>query len=135
MINAVIEFDGCAAEAIALYEKAFGATRVQAMYYRDAPDGSGLNVTERNKDWIMHSDLEICGSMLNIHDAEDGRSTGGIRILNVFFDKEEDLKSAYEVLKENGQVIIEMGGQFFNPMYCAVLDKFGVRWQMMVKNW
>jgi PhnB protein len=51
--------------------------------------------------------------------------------LNVFFKKNEEVCEAFESLKENGQIDVELGPQFFSPMYGSIIDKYRVKWQLI----
>ncbi len=130
MIIPVLRFGGCCDEAIALYERAFDITYRHAEYYRDAPADSGLIVNETNRDWIMHCDLSLCGSMINVSDTEDGVSPDNPVILNVLISREE-VEKAYRVLSEAGEIVVPLGPQFFSPLYGSVRDRYGVHWQLV----
>ena len=68
MLVPVIHFNGCCADAIALYEKAFTVTDKHVDYYRDAPDNSGMDVSESTQNLIMHSRMAINGTYINMSD-------------------------------------------------------------------
>ena len=130
MIVPVLKFGGCCAEAIALYERAFDISYKHAEYYRDAPAGSGLPVDERTRDWIMHCDLTLCGSLLNMSDSEDGVAPDHPVILNALISRGE-VEKAYRVLSEEGEVVVPLGPQFFSPLYGSVRDRYGIHWQLV----
>lgn len=130
MIVPVIQFNGDCADAIALYERAFDVADKHAEYYRDAPPDSGITVNEANKDHIMHSGMVICGTYVNMNDVEDDVVPENAIILNVM-TTEENVRKAYGVLSEKGEVIVELGPQFFSPLYASVRDCYRVRWQLI----
>jgi len=134
MISPVIQFNGNCAEAIEFYEKVFGATDKYIDYYRDAPNDSGLTKSEETKNLVMHSGMTICGTHINMSDTEDKVVAGNMFKLNVFMNSAEDVINAFQMLKENGKVIVELGAQFFSPMYGSVEDRFGVHWQLICKE-
>ena len=130
MVYPVLEFGGCCAEAIDFYAKVFDAENVEVRYYGDAPDGSGMSDSVKHPRWVMHSGIELGGGYVNMHDSENG---GGTAILNVTLPTAEDVTRVYNRLAEGGgRVAAELGPQFFNEMYGAVTDRFGIRWQLMV---
>ena len=55
-LNPYLNFDGTAAKAIALYEKALGAKVETAQKFGDVP---GMQVPAENKDRVMHAVLNI----------------------------------------------------------------------------
>lgn len=134
MIAPAIQFAGDCAEAMALYKEAFHVTEMFADYYRDAPDDSGLPKTDEMKDRIMHAGMTIFGSLINMNDTDrpdEAVVTGNRYRFNVYTGTADDVKHAYEVLKAGGKVMVELGPQFFSPMYAAVTDRYGVYWQII----
>ena len=132
MISPAIHLPGTCAEAIALYQKAFEMTVNSIEYYRDAPEGSGMDVSAEEQGKVMHAELTICGSRVNMSDSDPEDITiGNMIVLNVFLGSGEEVCKAFEVLKEGGKVMVTLGPQFFSPMYGAVEDRFGIRWQLI----
>ena len=131
MIAPAIHYPGNCAEAIALYQTVFPVADVHVDYYRDAPSDPGFPVTEENKDMVMHAELTICGSRVNMSDSGDAVVAGNMIVLNVFLDSPDAVSHAFHGLKKGGKVIVELGPQFFSPMYASVEDRFGVRWQLI----
>ncbi len=50
----------------------------------------------------------------------------------VIFDNEDELKEAYEIMKNGSQTIIPMEPTFYSNCLVDFLDKFGVRWCFMI---
>lgn len=134
MISPVIEFNGNCAKAIEFYEKVFGATDKYIDYYHEAPDDSGIPNTGDTKNWVMHSGITICGTHFNMSDSTEPIVPGNMYKFNVFMDSEQEVTQAYDMLKVNGEVVVELGPQFFSPMYGSVKDCFGVRWQLIMNE-
>ena len=130
MISPVIQFNGKCGEAINLYEVVFGATDKYVEYYRDAPDDSGIPKTPETNELVMHAGMTICGTHINLCDCVEKITAGNMFKLNVFMDTNDEVKRAFHMLKENGKVIVELGAQFFSPMYGSVVDCYGVSWQL-----
>ncbi len=131
MISPAIHLPGTCSEAIRFYEQAFAATDIHIDYYRDAPAGSGMIITEEMQDLVMHASMTICGTIVNLSDSADSIFAGNMICLNVFCDGADAVCRAYEKLKEGGRVVVELGPQFFSKMYGSVEDKFGVKWQLI----
>lgn len=131
MISPAIHFQGNCRLAIEFYEQAFNATDKFIDYYRSAPVNPGFDITEDMKDLVMHAGLTICGTLVNFSDTQDKTFAGNMICLNVFFRAPEEVSRAYEKLKEGGKVIVELGPQFFSPMYGSLEDRFGVKWQLI----
>ena len=131
MISPAIHFPGNCAEAIAFYQKAFNAEVSFIDYYHNALSGSGIHVTEKTKNFVMHSELKICGTSVNMSDAIEEIEPGNMFKLNVFLNSADDVCSAFNLLKEGGKIAVELGPQFFSPMYAGIIDRFGIHWQLI----
>ena len=132
MISPAIHLPGTCAEAIALYQEAFGMTVNSIAYYRDAPPDSGMTTQPDMQNKVMHAELTICGSRVNMSDAPpDEVICGNMIVLNVFMDSGDAVCKAFGALQEGGKVHIALGPQFFSAMYGSVEDRFGIRWQLM----
>ena len=131
MISPAIHFNGNCREAIEFYEQVFEATDKNIEFYRNAPSGSGFDVTEGTQNLVMHASMTICGSVVNFSDTQDETGDGGRICLNVFFQTPEEVCRVYGKLKEGGKVIVELGPQFFSTMYGSIEDRYGIRWQLI----
>ena len=129
MISPALHFHGNCAEAIALYQRAFDTTIDRIAYYRDAPASAGIS---GDPNWIMHGELHISGTRINMADSPEPVTAGDMIVMNVFLPAEEDVTKAYQTLKEGGEVVVELGPVFWSSLYGAVKDRFGNHWQIMV---
>ena len=132
MIAPAIHFPGNCAQAIELYQRAFNITVNSIDYFRDAPPDSGMTISKEEHNKVMHAELTICGSRVNMSDSNPNDIiVGNSIILNVFFDSGDEVCKAFNVLKETGRIFVQLGPQFFSPMYGSVEDCFGIRWQLI----
>lgn len=131
MIAPAIHFKDNCLEAIEFYEKVFEVSDKQIYFRNEAPDNSGIVKSEKTKNLVMHSGMNICGTYVNMCDTSGEVISGNQVILNVYMPSDEDVINAYQKLKEGGEIIVEAGPQFFSPMYASVKDRFGVQWQLM----
>ena len=91
-IDSYLHFNGNCAEAIALYEKAFGVKTSHCMKYSDAPPEEGYQPSSGTENFIMHATLPIGDNGLMLCDApETGYSFGSGVSLHVTLD---DMDSA-----------------------------------------
>ena len=121
-----IYFGGNCREAIALYKDAFGATIDNLMTFGDAKMG-----IETQKDLIINSQIDIGGFKLHMADyLREGIESGNQLSLTVVLNNPEEVKAAFEILKEGAQVMIEPSPTFFSPCHCGLKDRFGVIWQI-----
>ncbi|MDF2542473.1 MAG: phnB [Herbinix sp.] len=131
MISPAFHFTGNCNEAINFYEEVFDAIDKQVEYYRDAPSKPGFLITDDMKDLVMHGTMTICGTPVNFSDTLEKTSVGNMICLNVFCQSSDEVCRIYHKLKEDGQVIVELGPQFFSSMYGSVIDRYGIKWQLI----
>jgi PhnB protein len=110
-------------EAVALYQKAFGA-KVSNEYKNE--DGS-----------YMHVELDVFGQVLAVSEGLPyaGESITGNTMqfcLHMGEGKEDAIKRAYEVLKDGAQIHSPLDKCFFSPLMFGLIDKFGVNWCMFI---
>jgi Uncharacterized protein conserved in bacteria len=129
MLVPALHFPGTCADAIALYKKVFAAQVIAIAYNKDAPMGT----MGGNPDYIMHAELVIADTRMNMCDVSDAVVSGNMYLYNIFFDTADEVIAAYNHLSAEGRVITALGPQFWNAMYADVVDKFEVHWQLMVK--
>lgn len=132
MISPVIQFHGNCIEAIRYYESVFGANVIHIDYNREAPDNSGIMKTAEMNNLVMHSDILICGTHFSMSDTLEECNPGTMFRFNVFMESEDAVKEAYNKLSEKGTVVVELGPQFFTPMYGSVIDCYGIHWQLIM---
>lgn len=134
MLIPAIHFPGTCLEAIELYKKAFSVTVKNIAYNRDAPADSGTPQTDQSRDKIMHAELEIDGSPVNMCDVEDFVTPGNLYLFNIFMETSVELAAAFHILSEGGKVYSEPHSEFFAAMYTDFEDRFGVHWQLMANR-
>ena len=115
-----LHFGGDCAEAIALYEKAFGA---KAGDY------------DKNGERIAHCEMMIHGQRVWLNDAfgNKGKSPGcGAVHLILTFDTADELLACYELLKEEDGAASPFVKTPYSELCGNFMDKFGVLWGFMV---
>jgi len=127
-----LSFPGNCAEAHELYKKAFGMTVNSIAYYDHAPDDyHDEPLTEDTKKLVMHSECSIYGIRVNMGDNSEGIPASGS--FNVFLSTEDDVRKAFDVLKDGGVVEDEPQPVFWSSLHCSLKDRFGIDWQIMTE--
>ncbi|MDR2599162.1 MAG: VOC family protein [Oscillospiraceae bacterium] len=134
-----LNFAGQAAQAMALYEKAFTAKIKVKLTYADMNPADAINeVKEEHKNFIGYSEIEIRGETISLYDdsnaAENPIPISGntcVIALLVHFDSDEELKKAYEILSDGGTIITPLFTQTYCSLAADLIDKFGGRWSLM----
>ena len=128
-------FNGNCMEAIKLYEKAF---KVKANYcqYKDAPPSEQYPIQAETEELIMHAMIPIGSETIYLADTTPDHPTafGSGSFPCIELDSEEEVKFAFEVLKEGGKVFCEAQETFWNKCYAEFEDKFGLKWTIMIEE-
>ena len=103
-------------EALELYKKAFNA-EILCEY----PDDNG---------GYMHAELNAYGQVIAISEIEEKATCGNTMMFCFHFGKggEENVKTAYEVLKQEAISCTPIGECDYSPCHFALTDRFGVNW-------
>ena len=133
MLVPALHFPGTCANAIAFYQKVFSAEVVSIAYNKEAPADSPMRSAVADPNHIMHAELVIAGTRMNMCDVSDIVDFGNMYLFNIFFDTVDEVIDAYNHLSVKGRVITALGPQFWTAMYGDVEDQFGVHWQLMAK--
>lgn len=131
MITPFINFAGRCSEALAFYEKALNGQDKRVMYYKDAPPNPDFPIPDHMKDYVLHAEMTICGTKVSFSDTQQDVVPGDIISLAINYPTADEVKDAFNRLKEDGEVLMELSPQFFSPMYGWVKDKFGIGWQII----
>lgn len=136
IVTPCINLNGQCEEAMALYEKAFGATVRFMMRYEDA-DKQDWNkpLTDDQKNMIYHAEMFIGDQRIMFADIiEFDLSKGTSLFLTITFENAENVKKAYEVLKEGSTIVYPMVSTTYSSCFVSLIDKFGVRWALMTEQ-
>jgi PhnB protein len=137
-VEPIISFAGQASEAIELYVKAFGAVVKEKILFSEA-NPKDVQCNEENRKLVYYSAIKIGRQTISLGDNADAVGDGVVKTagnsflidLLVHFDTDEELKTAYEILSEGGTVTSPPVSQTYCSLTCALIDKFGGRWQLM----
>jgi len=61
-------------------------------------------------------------------------SHGSMFLFNIFLDSADKIKNIFTRLSDGGEVLTELGEQFWSPLYGEVRDKFGVCWRVILNQ-
>lgn len=131
MVSPCITLNGNAADALDFYESIFETSNKKVMRYSDAPPMPGFDMPPEQKDWIMHSEITICGTVFNLSDTDQHFEPSHQISLMIAVDSAEKVLDIYEKLSSGGKRLMEPESSFFAEMYGWVQDKFGISWQIM----
>lgn len=131
-LNVHLVFNGNCEEAFNIYKELFNGEIV--FLFRKGDDKTvEINDVEKNK--ISHIILNTDRFSLQGEDADMGipTTTGSSKLVLVFDDLEK-LQHVFNVLSKEGTIITPLEKTFFSESIGEVIDKFGVRWLIMMTD-
>jgi PhnB protein len=131
-VGIYLNFRGNAGEALAFYETVFKTPTPQIMKFGDAPPSPAFQMPEEMKPLVMHADLEIYGTHIMVSDtpAHMPFQLGNNITIVVTLDDMDEIKRAFEALADGGTVQQPLQETFWSKCYGALVDRFGVGWQL-----
>jgi PhnB protein len=134
-IQPYLFFEGRADEAVAFYQKVFGAEVQMLMRYKDSPDPcpEGM-IPPGSESKVMHMMMKIGDAVVM---GSDGRCSGtpGFQGFSLCYAAKDatDADRVFSALSDGGTVQMPMGKTFFSPRFGMVADRFGVSWMVIVE--
>jgi PhnB protein len=135
-INAYINFNGNCREAVAFYAEVFGTEKPEIMTFGDAPSDPEFALTEEMKSLVMHTQLNICDSIVMFSDTFTGMPfvVGNNISLAIVIESIDEIKSIFNKLKVGGTVSMDLQETFWSKCYGTLVDKFGIGWQVSLES-
>jgi PhnB protein len=128
-----INFDGNCREAVEFYAKVFKSEVNNLMTYADVPADPDQPVAEADKERVLYAGIPIGNITVMFSDCPAGSPyiVGNNVSPTVSMDDKDEVRRIYEELKEDGEVLMELGETFFSELFSMVKDKYGVFWQVL----
>ena len=131
MLIPTISFQGRCDEAITFYKETLGAEVKEVAYYKDAPKDFVMDVPPN---FVMHSEIMICGTLIIMTDGATAPLTGDYFSLMLMFNSVEEVTAAFEKLTNGGKVITPLEQQFWATLCGDVEDRFGIHWHICTRT-
>jgi PhnB protein len=125
IVKPTLHFNGQCAEAIALYQEAFGC-EVQTLLHTNG------NPAQR----VMHSEIALGNIIVRMSDGltEDNHPAAFPLFMSLNFETAEEVLRAAEVIEKAGGTVIEPFESYpFSPCMGSIVDPYGFRWRLMVE--
>ena len=136
LIDVYLNFNGNCREAVLFYADVFGNEAPQIMSFGDAPQDPNVTLPEAAKNLVIHARLNISGSNVMFSDVFPGMPfVEGNNVSLTLVSKDlDEVKSAFDRLKEGGDVRMELQETFWSKRYGSLKDKFGIEWQFSLDS-
>jgi PhnB protein len=126
-LNPYLNFNGDAARAIQLYEKALGAKVESVRRFGDVPD---MPTPLEYKERVMHAVLNLGDSVLMISDLPSGApfQPGNNSYVCLQLDDVADATRKFDALSAGGTVTTPFQDMFWGAKFGTLIDAHGVNW-------
>jgi len=131
MVAPYITFNGNCKEALSFYQTVFKseikATHLYGEYIPDGIEAPPDNLC----DWIMHAEMEICGTNFSFADETQPVSCGSMIKLNAYVPNAKTAEEYFISMKDGGTVTLPPTETFYSNFHAAVIDKYGICWNFI----
>ncbi len=133
MIKPYLMFNRKCEEAFTLYRKAFDGELMAMQKYSDMPPHPEFPVAESDKNLVMHAQLKLTenGYIMGSDSSSDIKQGQNVCI-SVELNSEEAAIKAWNMLKEDGNVHMDLQPTFFSKLHGSVKDTYGITWMFTV---
>jgi len=134
MITPYITFNGQCKEAITFYSSIFTCEEPKILPYGDyMPEGS-KTPPELLREWVMHGEIVINGTNVWFADEALPITTGNNIKLSATVKTGKEADKIFIALSVDGKVILPPTETFYSVFHGAVIDKFGVNWNIIAEE-
>ncbi|MEW9097053.1 MAG: VOC family protein [Clostridiaceae bacterium] len=135
IITPNLHFNGECEQALKLYEKVFRGRITTLMHYSDA-DPSDLSnlLSEKEQGYVYHAEMIIGSQRFMFSDSLDKIPFGRNLSIVVTFESVDEVKDAYSMLSVGGSDIVPLKESTYSTCIVSLVDRFGVRWELMTEN-
>ncbi|HWQ80597.1 MAG TPA: VOC family protein [Anaerovoracaceae bacterium] len=128
MLGYYLMFNRNCAEAIKAYEKAFDAKIIEMQKYGDMSPNPSFPIPDSDKDLVLHARFELDGVELMCADSFERSTSGNNMYVSITVKDVAFVQKAWDVLKRDGEIYMELSPSFFAILHGSLRDRFGINW-------
>jgi PhnB protein len=134
MITPYLIFNGQCKDAMGFYAAVFPCGEAKSMPYGDyMPEGS-QTPPELLRTWVMHGEMEICGTNVWFADDAVSPAVGNAVKLSAIVPTGKEAAAILEKLCAGGEVTLPPTQTLYSVFHAAATDKFGVNWNVIAEE-
>ena len=134
MLGHYLLFNRNCEEAIQAYEKALDAKVVEIRKYGDMPPNPDFPIPDEDKGLVLHARLTVCGAELMCADGSEKGQSGTNMYVSITTKDAGFIQKAWDLLKQDGSVYMELTPSFFAVLHGSLQDKFGINWMFTAQK-
>lgn len=132
-INPYLIFNGQCEEAFLLYKSVFGGEFQQISKFGDMPAEAGSEMSEADKNRVMHVSYNIGNSVLMGSDSNT--QSGDVKFGNNFSisinaESRTETERIFNGLSSGGTITMPLQDTFWGAYFGMFTDKFGINWMV-----
>ncbi|UUZ82463.1 VOC family protein [Paenibacillus sp. P26] len=94
----------------------------ESIEYYQSVFGGEIKILNEHAGKVLHAELHLGASLIHFSDPY-GRTPNNENVkIMIQFDSEEEIRKAYDTLKADGQVTVELQDTFFGALHGQVTD-------------
>ena len=126
-VNAYLNFDGSASDAIALYQRALGANVEYLQRFGEMP-GSTFQGDDANR--VMHATLTLGSGTLMVSDSMPGSAPSRGTAIQVClqYAGTEEVDGHFAAMSEGAEVTMPLENTFWGARFGTLTDRYGIHW-------
>lgn len=124
-------FDGNCREAFTRYQEIFGG-ELMVMDGTQAPPDAGI--PEDKQHLVMHAALQNGDELLMASDAYEEYTPATAMWVHYSTTDLDRAKAIFAGLSDGAEIRVEGHAEFWTPFFGALVDRFGIPWQISVED-
>lgn len=134
MVTPFITFGGNCKEALAFYCDVFKSeVKMSRPYGEYIPEGIDTP-PEGLSQWILHAEMEICGTNFWFADEVQPGARGSMIKLSAIVPTAKEANEIFDRLSDGGNITLPPVVTFYSAFHAALTDHFGVGWNIVAEE-
>lgn len=131
MVTPYIVFSGNCSTALKFYETAFGSAVKMLQPYGEYIPESVATPPDNLSHWILHAEMEICGTPFWFADEIAEPVTRGNMVkLTAQVANAKEAQKIFAVLSKDAHITLPPTETFYSTFHAGLVDRFGVAWNI-----
>lgn len=135
MVFPYLTFAGNCQDALNFYGKVFHAPILMLQHYGDYIPEGVTNPPENLPNWILHAEMPICGTGFWFADEiAEPVSCGTAIKLTITVATKKQAQEIFDKLCVQGRITLPPTTTFYSAFHAALVDQFGVCWNITAEE-
>lgn len=131
MVTPYITFAGDCSAALEFYKTAFHSTVKMAQPYGGYVPEGVTSPPDNLSSWIMHAEMEICGTVFWFADEIAEPVTRGTMVkLTAQVANAQEAQRIFAILSKDAHITLPPTETFYSTFHAGLVDRFGVSWNI-----